>query len=560
MIPKVPGQGEIGSIKQFNNAKQLFNPFDVSVEKCVIADLSERKTRPIEDVDRLAERIINNGFERTRAIRCVLMGEKYHVFAGGTRLQACRKLNLPTIPAFIYDVMSDEEMARLSHEDNANDDYHKPVPITDIWAEYNHLSIDLGWTQDKIAKVYDVTRAMVSFRINLHELPNEIKKYVNQGLLTETQTIELLRLSINLHFSEWLTTDEIRLRCARELIKNSLPGIPKTVRASKEYIEKWKDIIEESETIRNKLIGTTLYDMSKDLPEPFQYDAPKEFVKRLVIKEAYTLSAVRAAALEISELISKNLKLYADYQQTKSTAAAIEAERLRKKQEIMDRVILGDSREVIRNWNHGPVKLILTDPPYGKFYRGTKRRSIVPDVLTGDDENAVSLTKEVIKGFFPHLAENAHVIVFTDWQHEPVVRGALQDIGLAIRGQLIWVKENHSIGDVNHTFAPKHEVMVHAVKGRPIVSPRLPDVFDIPRTHESEHPTEKPLKLLKQLIDSCSVENDTILDPFGGSGSTLIAGLDLHRNAYMIEIDEQYVNMAFSRLEALLRRTDAGVI
>ena len=125
----------------------------------------------------------------------------------------------------------------------------------------------------------------------------------------------------------------------------------------------------------------------------------------------------------------------------------------------------------------------------------------------------------------------------------------LADLGLAIRGQLIWVKENHSIGDVNHTFAPFHEVMVHAVKGRPPVTPRLRDVFEVPRTHESEHPTEKPLELLEQLIHSCSSENDVVLDPFGGSGSTLIAGLKLHRDTYIIEIDRQYVNMALGRIE-----------
>ena len=127
----------------------------------------------------------------------------------------------------------------------------------------------------------------------------------------------------------------------------------------------------------------------------------------------------------------------------------------------------------------------------------------------------------------------------------------LADLGLAIRGQLIWVKENHSIGDVHHTFAPFHEVMVHAVKGRPQVTPRLRDVFEVPRTHESEHPTEKPVELLKQLINSCSSENDVVLDPFGGSGSTLIAGLKLHRDAYVVEIDQQYISMALGRLEDL---------
>ena len=553
MIPEVPCQGEIRKMEQMNDALQVFNfyVFEIPLNQCVIADLSERVTRPQENIDTLAERIKRMGFAKTRTVLCTFKNGRYEVFAGGTRLEACRKLNLPTIPAIIYEGISDEEMVRLSHNDNINDEYHVPVPITDLWAEYCHLNKDLGWTQEKIAKAYDVPRAMVSYRINLHELPDEIKGYVSRDLITEAQLTELLPLSVDLHFHPWLTTDDVRQKCARELIKNCLPGDPKPVKASREHINKWKSIINEAKRIYDGLGKITLFDMTKDPPEPYQYDATSEFVKLLAEKEAFLMPAIVAAGREINDKISKNLRIYEEYQRTKSAAAALEAERLRKKQETMERVIPGDCREVMKNWNHGPIKLILTDPPYGKSYQGTKRRSIVPDVLIGDDENAVSLTKEAIRQCIPFLADDAHVIVFTDWQHEPEIRRVLADLGLAIRGQLIWVKENHSIGDVNHTFAPFHEVMVHAVKGRPTVSPRLRDVFTVSRTHESEHPTEKPVELLEQLIRSCSSENDVVLDPFGGSGSTLIAGLKLHRDTYIIEIDRQYVNMALGRIEGL---------
>ena len=561
MIPEVPCHGEIRSTEQMNNALQVFN-FSVSevseipMDQCVIADLNERKTRTKEDIDKLAERISRIGYEKTRAVRCIRKDEKYHIFAGGTRYEACKKLNLPTIPALVYRDISDEEMLSLSHDDNVNDEYHTPVPITDLWAEYYHLNKDLGWTQEKIAMAYDITRQMVGFRINLHELPDKVKDFTNQNLITETQLIQILPLQIDLHFQPWLTTDQIRLKCANELVKNCLPGFPKTVRASQEHVEKWKAIINEAKRIYGGLHKTTLFDMTKEPPEPYQFDAPSEFVKLLAEKEAFLMPSIVAAGREINDRISKNQRMYDEYIRTKSTATALEAERLRKKQETMERVIPGDCREIMKNWNHGPIKLILTDPPYGKLYQGTKRRSIVPDVLIGDDENAVQLTKDALNACLPHLTDDAHVIVFCDWQHEPQIREVLADLGLAIRGQLIWVKENHSIGDVIHTFAPFHEVMVHAVKGRPTVTPRLRDVFEVPRTHESEHPTEKPVELLKQIIGSCSSENDVILDPFGGSGSTLIAGLKLHRDAYVIEIDQQYISMALNRLTDLLEEDE----
>ncbi len=558
MNSDIPCQGDIRSTKQINNATQIFNLFpahsEVPVKECVIASLNERKTRKQEDVDKLAERIGRIGFERTRAVWCTVRDGQYLIFAGGTRLEACRKLNLPTIPAIIFDGISDEEMARLSHDDNVNDEYHVPVPITDLWAEYYHLNKDLGWTQEKIAMAYDVPRAMVSYRINLHELPDEVKDFVSKNLITEAQLTEILPLSVDLHFQSWLTTDQVRLKCAEDLIRDCLPGMPKTVKTSRKYIDNWKSAIKEAETIYSNLKKTTLFDMEKDPPEPYQYDSKSEFVKRLGERHAYSLSEIRATGMEITTLISHNLRIYADYQRTQSTSIAKEAERLRKRQEVIDRVIHGDAKEIMETWNHGKIKLVITDPPYGMGYsaEGRRRKSKAPDVLVGDDQDAIKLTQDVLRECLPYLDEDAHVLVFCDWKHEPEVRKAMEEIGLTIRGSLIWVKENHSAGDTSHTFAPQHERIIHGVKGSPVLFHRLSDVFMIPRTHESEHPTEKPVELLKQLIASCSAENEVILDPFGGSGSTLIAGMELHRDAYVVEIDQQYISMALNRLEGLL--------
>ena len=70
------------------------------------------------------------------------------------------------------------------------------------------------WTQEKIAKAYDVTQAMVSNRIKLHELPDGIKDFITQNLITERQLVDILPLSLELYFSPWLTTDQVRLKCA----------------------------------------------------------------------------------------------------------------------------------------------------------------------------------------------------------------------------------------------------------------------------------------------------------------------------------------------------------
>jgi hypothetical protein len=80
-------------------------------------------------------------------------------------LDASIKIGLKTIPARIYKGYTDEEIAFLSDYDNENDEYHKPVPIVDVWAEYARLG-ELGWTQERIAKAKDIDRTMVSRRVN----------------------------------------------------------------------------------------------------------------------------------------------------------------------------------------------------------------------------------------------------------------------------------------------------------------------------------------------------------------------------------------------------------
>jgi hypothetical protein len=70
------------------------------------------------------------------------------------------------------------------------------------------------WTQEEIAKAYDVERTIVSYRINLHTLPEGVKNFVTQNLITERQLVDILPLSLELHFSPWLTTDQIRMKCA----------------------------------------------------------------------------------------------------------------------------------------------------------------------------------------------------------------------------------------------------------------------------------------------------------------------------------------------------------
>lgn len=77
------------------------------------------------------------------------------------------------------------------------------------------------------------------------------------------------------------------------------------------------------------------------------------------------------------------------------------------------------------------------------------------------------------------------------------------------------------------------------------------DIWTFPsvRAYKGKHPAEKPLEMLKHIIEASSYENDIVLDCFGGSGSTLLATLELNRFAISIEIDEQWANKIAEKLQ-----------
>jgi site-specific DNA-methyltransferase (adenine-specific) len=64
------------------------------------------------------------------------------------------------------------------------------------------------------------------------------------------------------------------------------------------------------------------------------------------------------------------------------------------------------------------------------------------------------------------------------------------------------------------------------------------------------HPTQKPLELMKRLITLCTLENDTVLDPFCGSGTTGVACVTLRRNFLGIDLDQSFLDLAAKRIES----------
>lgn len=219
----------------------------------------------------------------------------------------------------------------------------------------------------------------------------------------------------------------------------------------------------------------------------------------------------------------------------------------------------GNWRDHVDSVIDGSVSVLLTDPPYGMGYqsdhRVDRRKERRHDKIENDGAGeGPAEVAEFVTAFMPKLTADAHVFVFTNWRNEEAMRAALVEAGLAIRGSLVWVKNAAGMGDPNTTFAPKHERIIHAVKGSPILFTRESDVMEFDRVNADRHPTEKPVDLLRHILKAVSVEGQRVADPFGGVGSTCEAARSIGRHYWACEINEDYWKAGCSRLS----QDDAG--
>lgn len=178
------------------------------------------------------------------------------------------------------------------------------------------------------------------------------------------------------------------------------------------------------------------------------------------------------------------------------------------------------------------VDLVISDPPYGmdfqSNYRIIKHSKIVNDLYLPVDLIKMAMDKAINGAYF-----------FCRWDN-------LKEMPKP-KSVLAWVKNNWSMGDLKHEHGRMWEACCfYAFDGHEFIK-RIPDVIKEGRTGNELHPTEKPLGLIKQIID-CNV-GQTILDPFMGSGTTLRAAKDLNRKAIGIELEEKYCEIAAKRLQ-----------
>lgn len=249
------------------------------------------------------------------------------------------------------------------------------------------------------------------------------------------------------------------------------------------------------------------------------------------------------------------------------------------------RLICGDSTsmEVLNRLLDGvEIDCVVTDPPYNMGYEGAggeKNRSskrIKNDKMP--EEQFEKFLHDIYVNYYMSMKNGASIYVFYKELGSGVFIRQMKEGGLTFKQELVWVKNKFVLG--GSKYQNMYEPCLMGCKGEQIkkwnggrsqasviesidlmdeedlreaVKEWLGEKDDIDVIRERKplkndlHPTMKPIRLLAKLIRNSTDIGDTVLDLFGGSGSTMIASEQLKRRCFMCELDEKFVDVIVKR-------------
>jgi DNA modification methylase len=195
--------------------------------------------------------------------------------------------------------------------------------------------------------------------------------------------------------------------------------------------------------------------------------------------------------------------------------------------------------------------MMLTDPPYNVNYEGATKDKLK---IANDSMSAESFYKFLLdfyKSSFEYLKNGSGVYIW----HAPseIINFAKSyvEAGFLLKQQLIWVKNQLVMGRQDYQW--KHEPCIYGWKpgdSHNWYSDRKQTTvleFNKP-LRNGEHPTMKPIGLFGYQIQNSSKKGDIIIDPFGGSGTTMVAAHQLNRRGYLMEYDPKYCHVIIDRM------------
>ncbi len=219
------------------------------------------------------------------------------------------------------------------------------------------------------------------------------------------------------------------------------------------------------------------------------------------------------------------------------------------------KLICGDSTDpavIDRLMDGVKADMVFTDPPYA---------------LVGNSTGLGSATDDMLKPFFLAIFQNIckfthdlmHVYVCCDWKSCNAILTEAKKTQLTEKALIVWDKESIGLGapymsqyELIWFFENHKQKTMQAgkteYKNRRNIKGKS-NVWKYKRVQDREHNAQKPVELVAEALNNSCLENEIVLDLFGGSGSTLIACEQLNRKCYMAELDPKYCSVIIDRWE-----------
>jgi len=255
---------------------------------------------------------------------------------------------------------------------------------------------------------------------------------------------------------------------------------------------------------------------------------------------------------------------------------------------LINKTILGDTFKLIKNIPSNSVDLLIADPPYNlsKNYHGNKFQKT-------NSDNYKNYTLEWLKECKRIMKPNASIYVCCDWESSLIIGNLMYDL-FNIQNRITWQREkgrgalsnwknamediwfgtksNEYTFNVDKVMCRRKVIAPYKIGGKPkdweettegnfrnTFPSNFWDDISIPywsMPENTEHPTQKPEKLIAKLVLASSNENDIVFDPFLGSGTTSVVAKKLNRRYFGIEQNPQYCGWAEYRLELAEKNKD----
>lgn len=233
-------------------------------------------------------------------------------------------------------------------------------------------------------------------------------------------------------------------------------------------------------------------------------------------------------------------------------------------------IVNEDAVGFIKSIPDGTVKILLTDPPYGI---NIDKIAIQMGGVTGGDhttsgykfddsrDNALELLASLAVESYRFCSHDAHAFIFVAPEMFGIVREMFLAVGWLVHIRpMVWIKMESGQNNAPHAWpSAAYEFILYARKAESVLALQgKPDWIQCDPVLPSVkiHPTEKPVKLLEELIARTTQAGDILLDPFMGSGSAIEAGIGMNLVTYGCEILEEAYAAACSRIDAVIRKKE----